>query len=175
MGGGRGRFGEELEEKRSRFGDMATLCTEIGMPKYRANQKKRKRFLPGNIPANICHRQGLVCEGACALCSVRHQRAWLRARSSMWRDTYSCCVRACASVYTTRKCVCAYVTPSEYLFDTRVFFFCFVFFNVHPKAPLLISCAFLTLCYAEASVRKVFSFFFTHTPIPSSSCAYRQV
>lgn len=85
---------------------MATLCTEIGMPKYRENQKDWKRFLPGNIPANICHRRGSACEGVCALCSVRHQRGWLRARSSMLKDTYSCCARVCASVYTTRKCVC---------------------------------------------------------------------
>lgn len=42
---------------------MATLCTEIGMPKYRQNKKKWKSFLPGITPANICHRQCLVCEG----------------------------------------------------------------------------------------------------------------
>lgn len=67
---------EELEEKRNRFGDMATLCTEIGMPKYRENKKKWKSFLPGNIPANICHRQCLVCEGVCVLYSRCHQRVW---------------------------------------------------------------------------------------------------
>lgn len=40
MGERGGTRTEELEEKRNSFGDMATLCTEIGMPKYRENKKK---------------------------------------------------------------------------------------------------------------------------------------
>lgn len=142
---------------------MATLCTEIGMPKYRENQKDWKRFLPGNIPANICHRRGSACEGVCALCSVRHQRGWLRARSSMLKDTYSCCARVCASVYTTRKCVC--------LCDS-------VWRRVHRHAAV-----FFFLCTSKGSsphFLRIFFFyrlmrmrpsakcFFTHTLIASS-------
>lgn len=97
---------EEAEEKRNGFGDMATLCTEIGMPKYRENKKKWKCFLPGNIPANICHRQCLVCEGVCVLYSMCQPCARLCTRCRMLRNTYSCCVRACTSVYRPGERVC---------------------------------------------------------------------
>lgn len=156
---------------------MATLCTEIGMPKYRENQKKWKRFLPGNIPANICHRQCLVCEGVCALCSARHQRVWLRARSSTLRDTHSCRVRACASVYTTRKCV--RLCDSVWMFagvciDTRVFFFFFFLCTSKGSTPHFLR-IFFNPVLRECERAQSGVFFFTHTPIASSSSASRQV
>ena len=93
---------------------MATLCTEIGMPKYRENKKKWESFLPGNIPANICHRQCLAhVKVPASLYSMCHPRVWLCTRFWMLRDTYSCRVRgARTSVYKSSECVCV----SEYAF-----------------------------------------------------------
>lgn len=139
---------------------MATLCTEIGMPKYRENQKDWKRFLPGNIPANICHRRGSACEGVCALCSVRHQRGWLRARSSMLKDTYSCCARVCASVYTTRKCVCLCdsVWRRVHRHAAVFFFLC----TSKGSSPHFLRIFFFLPSYADATKRKVFFYAYTH-------------
>lgn len=58
--------------------------------------------------------------------------------------------------------------------DTRVSFF----FNVHPKALLLISCAFFffTLSYADESERKVLFYAYTHRfliqRVPAGVCVH---
>lgn len=41
---------KELEEKRRRFGDMATLCTKIGMPKYREIKRNERAFFLAIFP-----------------------------------------------------------------------------------------------------------------------------
>ena len=122
---------------------MATLCTEIGMPKYRENKKKWESFLPGNIPANICHRQCLAhVKVPASLYSMCHPRVWLCTRFWMLRDTYSCRVRgARTSVYKSSECVCV----SEYAFThththththihTYTHTHTLMFLYVHPKA-----------------------------------------
>lgn len=79
---------------------MATLCTELGMPKYRENKKKWKRFLPGNIPANICRTQCLVRVWRCLSALQCAPPACMAARPLL--DVQGC-IFACASVYTIRK------------------------------------------------------------------------
>lgn len=127
-------------------------CTKIGMPKYGENKKKWKSFLPGNIPANICHRQCLVCEGVCVLYSMCHQRVWLCTRFWMLRNTYSClCESVCICVQTQQKCVCLFdsvwmsagVCIHSHTHSTYVFMYiqCLL---------LLISCTFF-VCARERS------------------------
>ncbi len=86
---------------------MATLCTEIGMPKYRENKKKWKSFLPGNIPANICHRQCLVCEGVCVLYSLCHPRVLaVYSLPNVKEYIFMLCECVYICVQIQRLCVC---------------------------------------------------------------------
>lgn len=154
---------------------MATLCTEIGMPKYRENQKKWKRFLPGNIPANICHRQCLVRVkvsarfAVCAIsvdgCALAPQRWGIHIHAA-WERAHLC---------TQPANVRAYVIPLECLqacASTRGCFFspC----TSKGSSPHFLRIFLPSLTRMRACAKWVF-FFFTHTPNASSSSAYRQV
>ena len=132
---------------------MATLCTEIGMPKYRENKKKRKSFLPGNVPANICHRQCLACvKVPASLYSMCHPRVWLCTRFWMLRDTYSCRVReARSSVYKSSECVCLSMHSHTHTHRNR--HLCFYMYIQKP--PLLISCTFCSVHVKERITQSV--------------------
>lgn len=149
---------------------MATLCTEIGMPKYRENQKKWKRFFPGNIPANICHRQCLVCVRAlqCAPSACTAARSLLNVEGYIFMLHES--VRIC--VHNLQMCVLMWFRLNVCRRVHRhagVFFFLmyiqrpFSSFPAHFFLPCLMRMRASAKC------------FFTHTPIASSSSAYRQV
>lgn len=102
---------------------MAILCTELGMPKYRENKKKWKRFLPGNIPANICRTQCLVRVWRCLRALQCVPPACMAARPLL--DVEGC-IFACASVYTIRKraCLCDSFWVLQACASTRGCFLC---------------------------------------------------
>lgn len=105
---------------------MATLCTELGMPKYRENKKKWKRFLPGNIPANICRTQCLVRVWRCLRALQCAPPTSMAARPLL--DVEGC-IFACASVYTIRKraCLCDSFWLLQACASTRgCFFFMYI-------------------------------------------------
>lgn len=85
---------------------MATLCTELGMPKYRENKKKQKRFLPGNIPANICRTQCLVRVWRCLCALQRAPPACIAARSLLDVGGYILTPResVCICVHSPQTC-----------------------------------------------------------------------
>lgn len=145
---------------------MATLCTELGMPKYRENKKKWKRFLPGNIPANICRTQCLVRVWRCLSALQCAPPACMAARPLL--DVQGC-IFACASVYTIRKRarLCDSFWVLQACASTRGCFLC----TSKASSPHFLR-IFPPQSYADAPVRKVF---FTHTPIASSSSVYLQV
>ena len=145
---------EELEEKRNSSGDMATLCTEIGMPKYRENKKKWKSFLPGNIPANICHRQCLVCVKV-SVCAIQYVPSACMAVYSLL-NVQEYIFMLCESVYICvqiqRECVfmrCHLNVCGSMHSHTRVLMFLYV----HPKPALLISCTFCVCVRMKECVR----------------------
>lgn len=130
---------------------MATLCTELGMPKYRENKKKRKRFLPGNIPANICRTQFLVRVWRCLCALQRAPPACIAAHSLLdvgdtsWRR-----VRACASVYTTAQtCVLVWFrlsVCSVFFMWTQSFLYSF---PAHFSPSVLCGCASAFYAYTH--------------------------
>lgn len=145
---------------------MATLCTELGMPKYRENKKKGKRFLPGNIPANIYRTQCLVRVWKCLRALQYAPPARMAARPLL--DVEGC-IFACASVYTIRKRACLYDSfwVLQACAASRGCFLC----TSKASSPHFLRISH-PQSYADAPVHKVF---FTHTPIASSSSAYLQV
>lgn len=146
---------EELEEKRNSFGDMATLCTKIGMPKYRENKKKWKGFLPGNTPANICHRRRSACvKVSASLYSMCQPCArLLNAQGYIFMP----CESVYGCVYTSRQrvCLCDSIETScreEYAFThTHTCTQPLVCLHMYIQSrPLLISCTFCACTWKGA-------------------------
>lgn len=152
---------------------MATLCTEIGMPKYRENQKKWKRFFPGNIPANICHRQCLVCVRAlqCAPSACTAARSLLNVEGYIFMLHES--VRIC--VHNLQMCVLMWFRLNV---CRRVHRHAGVFFLMYIQRPFSSFPAhfFFTLSYADESERKVLFYAYTHRfliqRVPAGGCVH---
>lgn len=157
---------------------MATLCTEIGMPKYRENKKKWKSFLPGNIPANICHRQCLVCEGVCVLYSRCHQRVWaVYSLPNVRKYIFMLCESVYIRVPIQQTCVLMWFSLNvcgSMHSRTRVlvFFFMYIQYLLSSFPAHFVcareraqSCAHASVCEASPSV-------LMHTSKASSSTPY---
>lgn len=151
---------------------MATLCTEISMPKYRENKKKWKSFSSWQYSCQHLSQAVLgVWRCVCALYSMCHPCVWLCTCFWMLRKTHSCCVTAC----TNPANVCVNVTPfeclcmSEYAFTHEYLRFYIYIQSLLSSFPAHFLCVDeREQFYMYASVCKAHPSVFMHTSKASS-------